>query len=48
MSTTLSMSDVELKMAQSNIGMHPTRDTQVVIYNQRGLRAGDAGRSASS
>ncbi len=27
-----------------NIGIHPTRDTTVVMYNQPGLRAGDAWR----
>jgi hypothetical protein len=27
-----------------NNGMHPTRDTTVVIFQQWGLRAGDAGR----
>jgi len=27
-------------------GMHPTRDTNTLIFEQGGRRAGDAGRSA--
>jgi hypothetical protein len=27
-----------------NNGMHPTRDTHLLMYTQRGQRAGDAGR----
>ncbi len=33
--------------ATPNNGMHPTADTQLVIYSQRLGAAGDAGRSAS-
>jgi len=35
-------------LSRSNNGMHPTRDTQLVIYILRGRRAGDAGRYAVS
>ena len=34
--------------AASNNGMHPTRDTNLLMFQYRGRRAGDAGRSAAS
>jgi len=33
--------------APPNNGMHPTRDTSLVMYPERFGRAGDAGRYAS-
>jgi hypothetical protein len=38
---------MNIRDAEHNNGMHPTRDTLPLIYLQRLGRAGDAGRSAA-